>query len=661
MPDEKIIKAKRHILQETDGVKEYATVSQYTLADSVEFDNNNAIKNGLSLSESLWEGTKEEYEADYIAGKIAEGATVHITDDHEDVEQDPINIDDSMSSSSENPVQNKVITTALTSEINRATNAESTLTNSINTESSRAKSAETSLGNRITAIENLESGWNNKYSKEEIDAKFSALETATDWKEAVPTFADIATTYPNPQDGWTVNVKDTDYTYRYDGSKWIATSANAIPDATQSISGKMSASDKAKLDSIVTGAEVNQNAFSNVVIGSTTIEADNKTDTLTFVAGSNVTITPDATNDKITIDAKDTTYTANNGVNITGTNITNSGVRSISEGSADGSISVNTNGSSSNVSVHGLKSGAFTNYVIGTKSQIESATIPVGSIVDITDDYDSVDGADVLNDLDELHNDVDRLKGGRLYIGTAITGTSTTDTVFSNSGIEYAYVGDIYINNSNDRYKLIQAGENAFMVKEDYSMYECTNSGDASNATWVYKGYVNRKVASSIIFSYQVDYYDIYDADFHIPLVSLENKNDDYCDIAYAQRLSYNPYREELNSNLSGYAGSAKSMYRKYLSRTSTDDLNELPNLYAEYNWIYGAYGNSCLNKPSGVDAFSLEQQKIGAGTITDPRTGVKIEQYNILQKLTSINGVFYRQYDYSTSTWSDWKQVITF
>lgn len=45
---------------------------------------------------------------------------------------------------------------------------------------------------------------------------------------------------------------------------------------------------------------VNQNAFSNVKVGSTTVAADSATDTLTL-AGSNVTITPDATNDKITI------------------------------------------------------------------------------------------------------------------------------------------------------------------------------------------------------------------------------------------------------------------------------------------------------------------------------------------------------------------------
>lgn len=70
--------------------------------------------------------------------------------------------------------------------------------------------------------------------------------------------------------------------------------------ATQSANGLESAADKKKLDGIATGAEVNQNAFSNVVVGSTTISADSKTDSLTL-AGSNVTITPDADNDKVTI------------------------------------------------------------------------------------------------------------------------------------------------------------------------------------------------------------------------------------------------------------------------------------------------------------------------------------------------------------------------
>ena len=56
-------------------------------------------------------------------------------------------------------------------------------------------------------------------------------------------------------------------------------------------------------------AQPNQNAFSNIKVGSTTIAADTTTDTLTL-EGSNVTITPDATNDKVTIAVADGTTSA---------------------------------------------------------------------------------------------------------------------------------------------------------------------------------------------------------------------------------------------------------------------------------------------------------------------------------------------------------------
>ena len=109
-------------------------------------------------------------------------------------------------------------------------------------------------------------------------------------------------------------------------------------------------------------AEANQNAFSNVKIGDVTIAADIKTDTLTLVAGNNITLTPDATNDKITISATDTntTYSAGTGISLSGTTFSNSGVRSISTGSSNGTISVNTNGTSANVAIKGLGSAAYT-------------------------------------------------------------------------------------------------------------------------------------------------------------------------------------------------------------------------------------------------------------------------------------------------------------
>lgn len=90
--------------------------------------------------------------------------------------------------------------------------------------------------------------WNDKYTKAEVDNKLASLETKIDWKESVATFEDIASTYPNPVDGWTVNVKDTDYTYRYNGTEWVVISANAIPKATSQVDGLMAKEDKTNLE-----------------------------------------------------------------------------------------------------------------------------------------------------------------------------------------------------------------------------------------------------------------------------------------------------------------------------------------------------------------------------------------------------------------------------
>ena len=56
------------------------------------------------------------------------------------------------------------------------------------------------------------------------------------------------------------------------------------------------------------------------------------------------------------------------------------------------------------------------------------------------------------------------------YTGTKITGTSTTATVFSSSGITAAKVGDMYLNTSTS------------------NVYQCTVAGAASAAKWKYVG-----------------------------------------------------------------------------------------------------------------------------------------------------------------------------
>lgn len=67
-------------------------------------------------------------------------------------------------------------------------------------------------------------------------------------------------------------------------------------------------------------------------------------------------------NGNTTIELTDTntTYTAGDGLSLSGTTFSNNGVRSIATGTTNGTISVNTNGNISNIGVYGLKSAAYT-------------------------------------------------------------------------------------------------------------------------------------------------------------------------------------------------------------------------------------------------------------------------------------------------------------
>lgn len=96
-------------------------------------------------------------------------------------------------------------------------------------------------------------------------------------------------------------------------AEYFSPSGHRHNNASTSSDGFMSSADKTKLDGVATGAEVNQNAFGNVAVGSTTLQADNKQDTLYIAAGSNVSIAADETNDKITIGLTGIVPVANGG------------------------------------------------------------------------------------------------------------------------------------------------------------------------------------------------------------------------------------------------------------------------------------------------------------------------------------------------------------
>lgn len=81
----------------------------------------------------------------------------------------------------------------------------------------------------------------------------------------------------------------------------VGSTGDAHGVATTSVNGFMSSTDKSKLDGIATGAEVNQNAFSTFAVsGQSNVVADAKSDTLTLVGGTGVTITTNASTDTIT-------------------------------------------------------------------------------------------------------------------------------------------------------------------------------------------------------------------------------------------------------------------------------------------------------------------------------------------------------------------------
>ena len=66
-----------------------------------------------------------------------------------------------------------------------------------------------------------------------------------------------------------------------------------------------------------------------------------------------------------------------------------------------------------------------------------------------------------------------RVKGNTWYVGDQITGSSTTPTAFSGSGITYAIVNDCYLNTTG---------------ADRGNVYQCDTPGDADTALWVYVG-----------------------------------------------------------------------------------------------------------------------------------------------------------------------------
>ena len=210
-------------------------------------------------------------------------------------------VDTDLSSTSTNPVQNKAIYTEL---------------------SGKASSSHTHDDRYYTESE-INTKLNAKLNTSLKGAASGLAELGSDGKvpsSQLPSYVDDVLEYSSksafPSTGETGKIYvdlSNNKTYRWSGSAYVEISPSLALGTTSSTAFRGDYGNTAYTHSqsahAPSNAEENQNAFSNIVVGSTTIAADSKTDTLTLVAGDNVTLTPDATNDKVTIAAADTKYT----------------------------------------------------------------------------------------------------------------------------------------------------------------------------------------------------------------------------------------------------------------------------------------------------------------------------------------------------------------
>jgi hypothetical protein len=129
-----------------------------------------------------------------------------------------------------------------------------------------------------------------------------------------------------------------------------------------------------------------------VVSGQSNVVADEVTDTLTLVAGTNITITTDDATDSVTFSSINTTYTAGNGIDLTGTTFTvgaGDGLSQSSTGLLVNSTVVRTTGDQS---ITGTKT--FTDAALGTFVGALSGTF-VGNGTGISNvDANLLDGQD---------------------------------------------------------------------------------------------------------------------------------------------------------------------------------------------------------------------------------------------------------------------------
>jgi hypothetical protein len=171
----------------------------------------------------------------------------------------------------------------------------------------------------------------------------------------------------------------------------FATASHTHSAATASTAGFMSAADKTKLDGVAAGAQVNQNAFGKVAVSTTTLQADSVTDTLTLTAGTNIALTPDATNDVVTIAVSGTVPSAAAAATCSGNAATATKwatARTLSfTGDATGAMSVDGSAAVNaalTLKSTGVTAGTYRSVTVDAKGRVTAGTNPTSEAINIT-------------------------------------------------------------------------------------------------------------------------------------------------------------------------------------------------------------------------------------------------------------------------------------
>lgn len=336
------------------------------------------------------------------------------------------------------------------------------------------------------------------YTESEIDSKLKSKANSshthtksqiTDFPTSMPANGGNASTV----NGHTVesdvpaNAKFTDTTYSSKAATSGGTDVSLVTTGEKAIWNA-----KTSNAGTITGIKMNgaSKGTSGVVDLGTVLTGGKQSTTSTADGGSNVYTFSDGSTITVKNGSKGSSGTnGTNGSNgtsaawFTGTAVTGTSTTATSfsvSGSKAGDMYLNTStynvyrasASNSWVYVCNIKGASGTNGTNGTTPTIKAASGSNIGSVGTPSVSASTSGTTTTFTFNHLKGATGATgtRGTALSLGTAITGTSTTATIFSSSGLTSSLVNDVYLNTST------------------FNMYKCTVAGNAATAKWVYVG-----------------------------------------------------------------------------------------------------------------------------------------------------------------------------